>query len=82
MRVWQPPAPQFVNRKRPFGDTDGELFYVIKHGIRLTEQRGGQLALLVRYTWIAGKRAAGLISSGPLDRGQPITALIATENIE
>lgn len=31
-----PPAPQFVNRKKPFGATDGELFYVIKHGIRLT----------------------------------------------
>lgn len=31
-----PPAPQFVNRKKPFGAPDGELFYVIKHGIRLT----------------------------------------------
>ena len=44
------------------------LLEFVEHGIRLTEQRGGQLALLVRYTWIAGKRAAGLISSGPLDR--------------
>lgn len=31
-----PPAPQFVNRKKPFGASDAELFYVTKHGIRLT----------------------------------------------
>ena len=63
----------------PYGDGGAEraaagamsarlLLEFVEHGIRLTEQRGGQLALLVRYTWIAGKRAAGLISSGPLDR--------------
>ena len=40
----------------------------IRHALDLTKKADGQLALLVRFQWIAGKRAAGLISSGPLDR--------------
>ena len=39
----------------------------IRHALVLTEKANGQLALLVRFQWIAGKRAASLISSGPLD---------------
>lgn len=31
-----PRAPQFVKRRKPFDDPDPNLFYVIKHGIRLT----------------------------------------------
>ena len=40
----------------------------IRHALDLTERANGQLALLVRFQWIAGKRAATLISSGPLSR--------------
>ena len=32
---------------------------------RLTESAQGQLALLVRFQWIAGKRASALMSAGP-----------------
>ncbi|MBM3462299.1 MAG: cytochrome c [Armatimonadetes bacterium] len=31
-----PPIPQFGGRTRPFGETEGELFYFIKHGIRFS----------------------------------------------
>jgi mono/diheme cytochrome c family protein len=34
--AFYPQAPQFFKRSRPFGDPDGNLFYVIKHGIRMT----------------------------------------------
>ncbi len=37
----------------------------VDHALRLTERVQGQLALLVRFQWIAGKRAAALMSAGP-----------------
>jgi hypothetical protein len=40
----------------------------VRHALALTERADGQLALLVRFQWLAGKRAAALISSGPLSR--------------
>ncbi|MBV9863619.1 MAG: hypothetical protein JO267_15885 [Alphaproteobacteria bacterium] len=39
----------------------------VRHALQLTERANGQLALLVRFQWIAGKKAAALLSSGPLD---------------
>lgn len=39
----------------------------VRHALDLTEKTNGQLALLVRFQWIAGKRAAALLTSGPLD---------------
>ena len=39
----------------------------VRHALDLTARANGQLALLVRFQWIAGKRAAALITSGPLD---------------
>jgi len=39
----------------------------VRHALALTAAAHGQMALLVRFQWIAGKRAAALISSGPLD---------------
>jgi hypothetical protein len=48
----------------------------VRHALGLTTRADGQLALLVRFQWIAGKRAADLISSGPLD-----TVLVLTERI-
>src|SRR5271169_45023 len=46
----------------------------VDHALRLTETVQGQLALLVRFQWVAGRRAAALISTGspearaPMDR--------------
>ncbi len=37
----------------------------VRHTLSLAEGAQGQLALLVRLQWIAGKRAADLLSSGP-----------------
>ncbi|MGH7152501.1 MAG: hypothetical protein ACREF3_01130 [Acetobacteraceae bacterium] len=48
----------------------------VRHAIDLTVRANGQLALLVRFQWIAGKQAAALISSGPLD-----TVLVITQRI-
>lgn len=40
----------------------------VDHALRLALRANGQLALLVRLQWMAGKRASTLISSGPLSR--------------
>ena len=48
----------------------------IRHALDLTERANGQLALLVRFQWMAGKRAATLISSGPLSRVVVLTKRI------
>ena len=37
----------------------------VRHALRLTERVQGQLALLVRFQWIAGKRASALMSAAP-----------------
>jgi len=37
----------------------------VHHALGLTASRQGQLALLVRLQWIAGKRASALMSAGP-----------------
>jgi hypothetical protein len=61
----------------PYGDgggslkgvhVPGALLHFVRHAIRLTEQADGQLALLVRFQWLAGKKAANTISSGPLSK--------------
>jgi hypothetical protein len=61
----------------PYGDGGGSLKGVhvpgallsfVRHAIQLTERADGQLALLVRFQWLAGKKAANLISSGPLSK--------------
>ena len=49
----------------------------VRHALDLTANAGGQLALLVRFQWIAGKRAAGMITSGPLD-----TVIALTKRIQ
>jgi hypothetical protein len=48
----------------------------VRHALDLTERAGGQLALLVRFQWMAGRRAATLISSGPLSRVVVLTKRI------
>ena len=61
----------------PYGDggelvrrsnTSLDLHRFVRHALDLTLRANGQLALLVRFQWMAGKRAATLISSGPLSR--------------
>jgi hypothetical protein len=48
----------------------------VRHALALTRRAEGQLALLVRLQWIAGMRAAALISDAPLR-----TVLVLTRRI-
>ncbi len=59
----------------PYGDTGSHksqdrssaaMLEFVRHTLSLAETASGQLALLVRLQWIAGKRAAALMSSAPL----------------
>jgi hypothetical protein len=70
-----PAGCQSMVTNPPYGDgggsvkgvkAPGALLHFVRHAIRLTEQADGQLALLVRFQWLAGKKAANMISSGPL----------------
>ncbi|MCW5699907.1 MAG: hypothetical protein KIT00_08705 [Rhodospirillales bacterium] len=58
----------------PYGDggphraqqrSGSAMLNFVRHGMSLAESVRGQLALLVRFQWIAGKRASALLSSGP-----------------
>jgi hypothetical protein len=58
----------------PYGDTGSQagqsrsptaMLEFLRHAMMLTASVQGQLALLVRLQWIAGKRAADTLSSGP-----------------
>ena len=80
-----PPGCRSIVTNPPYGDGGAErggpassrlLLSFVRHAIALTEQNGGQLALLVRFTWMAGQRAASLISAGPLDRVVVLTRRI------
>ena len=64
--VTNPPYGDGGSERRASNASKGMLRF-IRHALVLTEKANGQLALLVRFQWIAGKRAASLISSGPLD---------------
>ena len=72
-----PPGCQAIVTNPPYGDGGAErqsrkassqLLAFVRHAIDLTEAANGQLALLVRFQWVAGQRAAALLSSGPLDK--------------
>ena len=61
----------------PYGDgggsakgveVPGALINFVNHAIKLTERADGQLALLVRFQWMAGRKAANTISAGPLSK--------------
>lgn len=62
-------APRAVN-------VSTAMLRFVSHALAVTGRANGQLALLVRFQWIAGKRAARLISSAPLD-----TVLVLTKRI-
>jgi hypothetical protein len=58
----------------PYGDTGSHrtqersaaaMLDFLRHVLSLTEAVQGQLALLVRFQWIAGRRAAALMSAAP-----------------
>jgi hypothetical protein len=58
----------------PYGDTGSHkgqekssaaMLNFLRHALTLTASVQGQLALLVRLQWIAGRRAADMLSSGP-----------------
>lgn len=58
----------------PYGDTGshrgqakspGAMLDFLRHALRLTASVQGQLALLVRLQWIAGRRAADMLTQGP-----------------
>ncbi len=58
----------------PYGDTGSHvgqskssvaMLHFIQHAIQLTAFMQGQLALLVRLNWLAGKRAAELMTAAP-----------------
>ncbi len=58
----------------PYGDASSltgqekssiAMLHFVRHALHLTESVQGQLALLVRFQWVAGKRAAALMSAGP-----------------
>src|SRR3954454_10842130 len=58
----------------PYGETGShkgqakspvEILNFIRQGLALTASVQGQLALLVRLQWIAGQRAADVLSAGP-----------------
>ena len=46
------------------GDPKAMLEF-LRHALALTASVQGQLALLVRLQWMAGRRAADVLSSGP-----------------
>lgn len=72
--VTNPPYGDGGQKDRP---TDGRgLQDFVRHALDLTTRANGQLALLVRFQWLAGKKAAALISSGPLSRVVVLTKRI------
>jgi hypothetical protein len=71
-----PPGCQAMVTNPPYGDggamsrgakASKAMLAFVHHALALTQRAHGQLALLVRFQWIAGKRASDLIASGPLD---------------
>jgi hypothetical protein len=80
-----PDGCQTMVTNPPYGD-GGELIRAtnasvgmlkfVRHALDLTARANGQLALLVRIQWMAGKRASTLIASGPLSRVVVLTKRI------
>ena len=69
----------------PYGDTGSQkgqsrspmaMLAFLRHAMALTESVQGQLALLVRLQWIAGKRAADTLSAGPFSAVIVLTSRI------
>ena len=63
--VTNPPYGDGGTRSRT-GKTSPLMLAFTEHAIRLARQAQGQLALLVRFQWIAGRRVASLLTEGSL----------------
>lgn len=63
--VTNPPYGDGGTRSRT-GKTSPLMLAFTEHTIRLARQAQGQLALLVRFQWIAGRRVASLLTEGSL----------------
>jgi hypothetical protein len=83
-RMW--PRCRSIVTNPPYGDTGSHkgqakspmaMLDFFSHALALTAAVQGQLALLVRLQWIAGRRAAGLLSSGPF-----AATIILTQRIQ
>ena len=69
-----PPGCGAIVTNPPYGDTGTQkgqakssvaMLSFLRHALRLTASVNGQLALLVRLQWIAGQRAADIMSAAP-----------------
>jgi hypothetical protein len=69
-----PPRCRSIVTNPPYGDSGSHkgqakssaaMLAFVAHALALTAMVQGQLALLVRLQWMAGQRAADLLSSGP-----------------
>ena len=58
------------------GKAAGNMLGFVEHAIRLAQQAEGQLALLVRFQWIAGKRVASLLTEAKMH-----SAIVLTRRI-
>jgi hypothetical protein len=63
--VTNPPYGDGGTRSRT-GKASSLMLAFTEHAIRLARQAQGQLALLVRYQWIAGKRVASLLTEASM----------------
>lgn len=58
------------------GKAAGNMLGFVEHAIRLAQQAEGQLALLVRFQWIAGRRVASLLAEAKMH-----SAIVLTRRI-
>lgn len=58
------------------GKAAANMLGFVEHAIRLTQETQGQLALLVRFQWIAGKRVASLLTEAKMS-----SAIVLTRRI-
>ena len=65
--VTNPPYGEAGPANRAAGFSRAAMPRFVRHGLSLTAQAQGQLALLVRLQWSAGKHASRLITSAPFD---------------
>jgi hypothetical protein len=73
--VTNPPYGDGGVMQRSTNVSRGMLRFV-RHALTMTGRANGQLALLVRFQWMAGLRASNMITAGPLDTVLTLTRRI------
>jgi hypothetical protein len=63
--VTNPPYGANTSSHVSSGKSATAMLRFVDHAMRLTGSMQGQLALLVRFQWVVGQRAAALMSAGP-----------------